>query len=229
MAGLPLLKLSALLVKTISKPVAAFMKAQAQKEKRLADIFCHMGQSLHYVSSRINVIASGYKFVGVKPLPADQALNDGVGVFSEMLVLSISATLVVYEYERSANKEIIKNEKLSAEKAHQRYLTEARFQGIENRLHRIEQLLEKSQGDVTHGEASERGTDGNKTGVSGQSWWGLGAWLLGGPKSSGTSKDGTVLGAAPSIGDAKGRGEEGKEESGLPPKRPPFSTPESSN
>lgn len=177
MAGLPLIKLSALLVKTISKPVAAFMKAQAQKEKKLADFFCLIGQSMHYVQSRINVIASGFKFVGVKPLPTDQALNDGVGTFSEILVLSISATLVIYEYDRGVKKDIVKNDKLSAEKAHQRYLTEARFQGIENRLHHIEELLERQT------QAQEERANGRGQPV-GRTWFGLGALLLGGSPSS---------------------------------------------
>ena len=196
MAGLPLIKLSALLVKTISKPVAAFMKAQAQKEKRLAEFFCLIGQSMHYVQSRINVIASGYKFVGVKPLPGDQALNDGVGTFSEILVLSISATLVIYEYDRGVKKDIVKNDKLSAEKAHQRYLTEARFQGIENRLHRIEQLLEQ-QAQQAEGGRKGGGQEESRT------RFGLGALLLGRVTSTAAAATGAGAVAA---GEGRGRG-----------------------
>jgi len=144
-AGLPLLKLSALLVKTISKPVGMFFKAQSQKEPRVAKFFMDVGQRMHYVQSRINVIASGYKFVGVKPLPNDQALNDGAGTMSELLVLSLSATIVIYEYQKSAIKDRDKANALNAEKQAQRFLTEQRFKDIESRLQHIEALLEKNQ------------------------------------------------------------------------------------
>ena len=144
-AGLPLLKLSALLVKTISKPVGMFFKAQSQKEPRVAKLFMDVGQRMHYVQSRINVIASGYKFVGVKPLPNDQALNDGAGTMSELLVLSLSATIVIYEYQKSAIKDRDKANALNAEKQAQRFLTEQRFKDIESRLQHIEALLEKNQ------------------------------------------------------------------------------------
>jgi hypothetical protein len=143
-AGLPLLKLSALLVKTISKPVGMFFKAQAQKEPRVAKLFMDVGQRMHYVQSRINVVASGYKFVGVKPLPNDQALNDGAGTMSELLVLSLSATIVIYEYQKSAIKDRDKANALNAEKQTQRFLTEQRFKDIESRLQHIEALLEKN-------------------------------------------------------------------------------------
>ena len=142
-AGLPLLKLSALLVKTISKPVGMFFKAQAQKHAKLALVFEGVGQKMHYVQSRINVFASGYKFVGVKPLPTEQALNDGVGTMSEMLVMSISATIVIYEYQKSVIKDRDKANALNAEKQTQRFLTEQRFKDIEQRLMHMEALLEK--------------------------------------------------------------------------------------
>ena len=122
-----------------------FFKAQSQKEPRLAKFFMDVGQRMHYVQSRINVIASGYKFVGVKPLPNDQALNDGAGTISELLVLSLSATIVIYEYQKSAIKDRDKANALNAEKQAQRFLTEHRFKDIESRLQHIEALLEKNQ------------------------------------------------------------------------------------
>ena len=139
MAGLPLLKLSALLVKTISKPVGMFFKAQAQKEPRAAAVFMSVGQRMHYVQSRINVFASGYKFVGVKPLPNEQALNDGVGTMSELLVLSLSATIVIYEYQKSAIKDRDKAAALNAEKQTQRFMQEQRFRDLEARLAQLEE------------------------------------------------------------------------------------------
>jgi len=165
-AGLPLLKLSALLVKTISKPVGMFFKAQAQKHAKLSLVFEGVGQKMHYVQSRINVFASGYKFVGVKPLPAEQALNDGVGTMSEMLVMSISATIVIYEYQKSVIKDRDKANALNAEKQTQRFLTEQRFKDIEQRLMHMEALLEK--------QAAPNRTDSAASNSRGLLGWGRG-------------------------------------------------------
>jgi hypothetical protein len=80
MAGLPLLKLSSLLIKTISKPLATRLKFEATRSPAFhrAGVYC--GQTSHYLSSRINVFASGYKFLGVKPLPKDEAMEVRVRV-----------------------------------------------------------------------------------------------------------------------------------------------------
>ena len=193
-AGLPLLKLSALLVKTISKPVGMFFKAQAQKHAKLSLIFEGVGQKMHYVQSRINVFASGYKFVGVKPLPAEQALNDGVGTMSEMLVMSISATIVIYEYQKSVIKDRDKANALNAEKQTQRFLTEQRFKDIEQRLMHMEALLEK-QAAAAAPNRTDSAASSNSRGLLG---WGRG-WGWGTQRQSSdveVAQDGVISIAA---------------------------------
>ena len=76
-AGLPLLKLAGLLVKTLSKPVATRIKIEAAKHEKLSTFCIFLGQTAHQISSRANVLALGYKFVGVKPLLAEDALIKG--------------------------------------------------------------------------------------------------------------------------------------------------------
>jgi len=138
MAGLPLLKLSTLLVKTIAKPVAARMKVEASRRPAFHDICTSLGQRMHYLSSRLNVFASGYKFVGVKPLAVEQALNDGIGTISEALVLSISASVIIIEYRKSEAKAAKKSEIAAKEKSHEEEKLLNRFQAIEDRLHKLE-------------------------------------------------------------------------------------------
>jgi hypothetical protein len=187
-AGLPFLKLSALLVKTISKPVGAFFRAQSQKEPRMADFFVSVGQRMHYVQSRINVVASGYKFVGVKPLATEQALGDGVTTMSELLVLSISASIVIYEFQKSQVKDKIKNDALAAEKAHQRFLLESRFQAIESRLEHIEDLLRKAEPPTPTPSSSSSSSPSS-------SWFGLGTFLVTGRGSGAPAKPTHAAGA----------------------------------
>jgi len=142
MAGLPLLKLSTLLVKTIAKPVAARMKVEASRRPAFHDICTSLGQRMHYLSSRLNVFASGYKFVGVKPLAVEQALNDGIGTISEALVLSISASVIIIEYRKSEAKAAKKAKDAAEEKSHEEKKLLNRFQAIEDKLHKLEVALQ---------------------------------------------------------------------------------------
>lgn len=95
MAGLPVLKLAGLLVKTISKPFTSRLKVEAQKRERVGNFVASVGQSIHYVTTRINVFATGYKFIGVKPLPRDDALSEGVTFLSESFLLIIAGSIII--------------------------------------------------------------------------------------------------------------------------------------
>ena len=53
------------------------MKAQASKHPIFSRICVNLGQTMHYIATRINVVSSGYKFIGVKPLDQETALKDG--------------------------------------------------------------------------------------------------------------------------------------------------------
>ena len=57
--------------------VANQMKAQANKHPIFSTICVNLGQTIHYITTRINVVSSGYKFIGVKPLDQETALKDG--------------------------------------------------------------------------------------------------------------------------------------------------------
>jgi hypothetical protein len=75
MAPLPLLKLAGLLVKTLAKPVANRVKVEATRHPRLSLVCTSVGQLLHQVTSRINVMAQGYKVLNIDPLPEEEGEN----------------------------------------------------------------------------------------------------------------------------------------------------------
>jgi len=139
MAQLPLLKLSGMFVKYMAKPVAARIKVEATKHPKTIGKWAEfLGQTAHQIEKRLNVLAAGYKFLGVKPLPQEEALNNGIGFISEGLVISITACIIIIEYKRSADSAAEKAVIAAAEKAESRRLLEARFTEIENRLNDIE-------------------------------------------------------------------------------------------
>lgn len=76
------------------------MKKEAPKKPLFSKFCIGIGQGVHTLFSRINVLASGYKFVGVKPLAADEALSKGVEYLSEFLVISASGAIIMIEVGR---------------------------------------------------------------------------------------------------------------------------------
>jgi hypothetical protein len=107
-AGLPLLKLASLFIKTISKPISNRIKTEVAKYPRASRGCIWVGQQSHQVLSRVTVFANGYRFIGAKPLPEEQALKDGVDFLSETVLFMIAGGLLVFEYQRGENKNALK-------------------------------------------------------------------------------------------------------------------------
>lgn len=137
-AGLPLLKLSTLLVKAIAKPLASSIKREAKKYPTIDYVCVNAGNWIHYCYARINVAAMGYKFIGVKPLPHDQALADGVSFLAEAFVIGFSAAVVVIDFRRSALKSAISAAKLKEEKKREKDEIADALAALHVRLDRIE-------------------------------------------------------------------------------------------
>ncbi len=117
-------------MKTIAKPVASRMKVEAKKHPLFMSICTHIGEFSHQITSRVNVLASGYKILGIKPLPEDEALSRGVNFLSESFVFLVGGTIIVVEYQRSEAKSAVKAEQQAQKEAD--FL--ARVTAIEDRL-----------------------------------------------------------------------------------------------
>jgi len=96
--NLQYLALSSVL-KTIAKPLASRLKLEAGRSQTFRTGCVSFGQISHYVNTRVNVIASGYKFIGVKPLPEEEALQLGVASLSEVIVMGLGAAIVIVEVQ----------------------------------------------------------------------------------------------------------------------------------
>lgn len=169
-AGLPLLKLSTLFVKTISKPLASRLKVEAKNRPLLGRLCQGVGDGWHYMNSRGNVVASGYKFVGVKPLPVLEAVNDGAGILAEGLVVGFSVFAVVVESRRSANSNAMKAEKAAEEKRRDAQALEERFLKLERLVEEARQ--ERSQWFVTQKQRkSESESSTKQAGGWMAGWW----------------------------------------------------------
>lgn len=84
-------------IKTLAKPLASLIKVEAPKYATLSKVCVETGQLSHYVYTRLNVLASGLKFVGVRPLETSEALSRGVDVISEASLLVFAAGVMIIE------------------------------------------------------------------------------------------------------------------------------------
>lgn len=143
MAQLPLIKLGGLLIKTLAKPVAGILKEEAKQHPRFSRICVSMGQVAHRVMSRINVMAKGYKFLGIEPLPEQEAMNKGADLMSEIFIFTVGGGIMAFEYARSEKKSAEKA--AAAAKKEQEYVLylESRFQQAQDQIFALEQRVSR--------------------------------------------------------------------------------------
>lgn len=102
------------------------IKIEAKKHPMMMNGCVYIGQISHQITSRLNVLASGYKILGIKPLPEEEALARGVNFLSEAFVFLVGGGIIVVEYNRSEEKSAIKAQKEAMKEADfLRRLTEA--------------------------------------------------------------------------------------------------------
>jgi hypothetical protein len=137
-AALPVLKLAGLLIKTVTKPFANQISSRAKTNAALGEKCAAVGQFIHRTMTRVSVVSQGYKFVGTKPLPTEEAVSKGAGFVSETIIFSIAGAVTTFEYLRSerekAEKEKVKSQKAGAEKAE----LMGRIETMENKIAALE-------------------------------------------------------------------------------------------
>ncbi len=139
-------------MKTLAKPVANRIKVEVRRHPKFSELCTNIGQLTHQVTSRLNVMASGYKILRVEPLPEDEALARGINFVSESFIFGVGGGILVFEYQRSEAKTAAKA--LQAEEDNRRYqeYLDDKFQNlyreiksISGRLDDIETRLEEQE------------------------------------------------------------------------------------
>lgn len=59
-ATIPIAKVSALLIRTLAKPVSTKLKREAPHHPKLSAVSQFIGQQIHSITSRVNVTTAGY-------------------------------------------------------------------------------------------------------------------------------------------------------------------------
>lgn len=101
MSGVATLKITSLLIKTVSKPIANAIKAQTRQNEFFKKYFVKFGQLVNRADLRLRNNSK----VKVRPLNDNKAIEIGSNFLSELFVFSIGATLIFYESLKPKPKE----------------------------------------------------------------------------------------------------------------------------
>jgi len=120
MAPLPLLKLGFLLIKQVSKPLSKRIAAGARQSALFKNYVCMpIAQIYHFYEVRLKMSAlqlGGGKVTKVPKLSETKAVEQGSEMLAELIILGIASSLLIYEYNRSSEKEQAKEAKLKADR-----------------------------------------------------------------------------------------------------------------
>lgn len=124
-------------MKTLAKPFATRLKIEARNHKSISKLCTVTGEAVHQITSRLNVLASGYKVLGIAPLPEEQALAQGINFLSESFIFLVAGGIIVIEYTRSEYKSAKKAQKLADEDAKFKGYLESKFTELSEEVHRL--------------------------------------------------------------------------------------------
>jgi len=135
-AAFPVAKLGFLLIKQVSKPVAKSIAARAKTSPLFKNWVCiPVAQLFHFYEVKMKMRAlnlGGGKVTKVPKLTEAKAVEQGAEILSEFIIISIASGILIYEYNRSSEKEEAKEEKLKADR-----------ESIKNKIFELELKVEK--------------------------------------------------------------------------------------
>lgn len=98
--SIPIAKLLALTMKTLSKPIAQGIKSRAVYNSIFKKICISVGEFSNKTTYNLNKFVNRYK-VPYRPIDNEHAVNKGADMLGEIVVYSIAGVLIVEEYART--------------------------------------------------------------------------------------------------------------------------------
>jgi len=135
-AAFPVAKLGFLLIRQVSKPLAKSVAARARNSPFFKNWVCiPVAQMVHFYEVKMKMkalnIGAG-KVTKVPKLTEAKAVEQGSEILSEGIIISIAASILIYEYNRSKEKDDAKEAKLKADR-----------ESIKNKIFELELKVEK--------------------------------------------------------------------------------------
>ena len=135
-AAFPLAKLGFLVIRQVSKPIAKSIAERAKVSPFFKNWVCiPVAQLFHFYEVRMKMatlnLGTG-KVTKVPKLSETQAVQQGAELLSEIVILSIASSILIYEYNRQKEKEEAKEEKIKADR-----------EAVKDKIYNLEVKVEK--------------------------------------------------------------------------------------
>lgn len=130
-------------MKTLAKPLAARLKVEAKHYPSFYKLCISSGQFAHQITSRLNVIASGYKVIRINPVAEEEALDLGISFLSESFVFAVAGTIIVVEYTRNEIKKAEDAKQLAITDAEFKSYLETKFSTLSGELRRLNSTVSR--------------------------------------------------------------------------------------
>ena len=117
--SLPLVKLGFQVVRHISKPFAKYIADKAKESRIFRDWICiPVAQKFNLIEVKFKIYTMNLgmgRVTKVPPLSESRAVEKGSELLSEVIILTITSSILIFEYNRQSEKEQAKEERLAAE------------------------------------------------------------------------------------------------------------------
>ncbi|RLN70751.1 hypothetical protein BBJ29_005907 [Phytophthora kernoviae] len=143
---LPMIKLGGLVARTLTKPLARVVKTRSKVHPLLNAVCSRMGQQQHRLAMKLHMGFRGISNYTIKPLPADQAVEQGADLMGEIIIFSVALGVASLEYSRSAASARVKEQKHKEQQEQDEREVKERFEYLESQVVWLEDRLE----DLTH-------------------------------------------------------------------------------
>ncbi|KAJ6833803.1 optic atrophy 3 protein-like protein [Iris pallida] len=108
---LPVVKLGTLVLKTIAKPIASRLKAEAGRHPKFRQLIVNIAQVNHRFTTNIQRRIYGHATdVEIRPLNEEKAVQAAGDLLGELFVFSVATAALIFEVQRSARSEARKEE-----------------------------------------------------------------------------------------------------------------------
>lgn len=174
-AGVPFLKLAFLAVKQLSKPIANRAKAAARNSDAFRGIVVAVGRQIHQLQIQLTRLAEGkVSLAHITPLREQAAVDRGAEFVSEMVIYSVAASTIVYEYQQSASEKKRKEAEAAAEEERRLEANKALEQRQCEQLDMLNKritLLDEQLWALRQEQAAHRAAERARGERAAQGWW----------------------------------------------------------
>ncbi|KAL0560092.1 hypothetical protein IC582_000486 [Cucumis melo] len=144
---LPVVKLGALALKTICKPIANRLKKEAGLHPKFRQCIINIAQANHRFSTNVQRRIYGYATnVAIPPLNEEKAVQAAADLLGELFVFTVAGAAVIFEVQRSSRSEARKEELRRQELEAMKQRDDGIAREIEILKQKIENLEELSKG-----------------------------------------------------------------------------------